>query len=84
MSDDFEPGGPGTCKACQRRILWVESKSTGRMMPLDIEPRPDGNLAVVRGVAHAFGSEDKRLCRDRYVSHFATCPRADSFRKAKS
>lgn len=53
------------CRGCQAPILWVTTP-TGRRIPLDPQPV----LALV-GQGHVLGR----------VSHFATCPKANSFRR---
>lgn len=70
------------CSACGAAILWVKHGTTFRRMPLDAAPvdAGHGRFAVVSGRAHAYTETDERLKRDRYVSHFSTCPAADSFR----
>jgi hypothetical protein len=47
-------------------------------MPLDPEPHPTGNMALVDGVAHFVAPDGKDA---RYRSHFATCPDADKHRR---
>lgn len=69
------------CKSCGRSIEWATSETTGKWIPIDAEPTVDGNLVVVKGVARVFTPEDKRLCRDRRTSHFATCPDANDHRR---
>jgi hypothetical protein len=70
-----------TCNSCHREIRWAKSATTGKSMPLDPEPTPDGNLVVERGVFRAATAEDKRLHRDLFVSHFSTCPQAEKWRR---
>lgn len=75
------------CRSCNARIRWVETQA-GKKMPLDAEPRPEGNIVFTPEEA-----EDGRVrvltgdeqvapaTRPRYVSHFATCPDAKKNRK---
>lgn len=77
------------CRSCGAPIEWCVT-TKGRNMPLDPEPRDDGNLvkdgatlwrggetvAIVRFVA-----TDIEVMDDRYVSHFVTCPHAKEHRK---
>lgn len=52
----------------------------GKPMPLDAVPVLGGNIELRNGVAHVVApSPDVQ----RYVSHFATCVEAASFRKKK-
>jgi hypothetical protein len=53
-------------------------------MPVDEQPTVDGNIAVVKGKAHSYGLEDHAVHRERYTSHFATCPQADSWRRPRA
>jgi len=69
-----------TCRSCSAPIIWAESHTTGKPIPLDAAPRADGNLSLVKGVARAYDLEDASLHRERFASHFATCPDADTWR----
>lgn len=79
-----------TCRSCGRPILWCTSVATGRAMPVDADPTPDGNVEVtehpdpaasmLRAVVHAqppLGSPPLRM------AHHATCPQADEWRKRR-
>lgn len=59
------------CKACGADIMWVKTQ-TGSSTPVD------SASAQKRYVKHQDGTW--RLS-DTFVSHFATCPKADQFRK---
>lgn len=88
-------GGPAGCGAL---IEWVIVERTGKRMPIDVEPVPHGNI-VKTGNTDVSGAArveyvkpdpvtDQQSLVDterapRYVSHFATCPQAAAFRKAK-
>lgn len=79
----------GKCRSCGRRILWIRMRS-GKAMPVDDtiiyyrdDPHgrdrivtPDGN--VVSCVADVMPDESTGF---GYVSHFATCPNANSHRR---
>ncbi len=60
------------CKGCRAEILWIET-ATGKLMPIDVKPKKvfrrneRGHWVLIEG----------------YESHFATCPKADQFRKPK-
>lgn len=74
------------CKSCGAEIKWILTQS-GKKMPVDAKPvpyraDPGGSLSLVtmngrveRGVL------DLDSDKHGYVSHFATCPAADSFRR---
>lgn len=76
------------CRSCQQPIRWATTPA-GRVMPLDLDPHPDGNvrlgwvggeqLALVLAGAEleAARIDDPRAL---YRSHFATCPDADRWR----
>ncbi len=70
-----------SCNSCGAAIEWAESATTGKSVPIDLEPTKDGTLAVVNGKAHAYTLEDLALKRERRTSHFATCPDAADWRK---
>lgn len=70
------------CQACGQPIVWALGR-TGRRMPLNATPDPAGNVelhadgrAVVHKTAPLTGV-------DLYTSHFATCPNAAEFRRAR-
>lgn len=58
------------CRACDAKILWART-AAGKLVPLDACPVAEGNMR--REMPD--GSEL------RYLSHFATCPNADRFRR---
>jgi hypothetical protein len=49
--------GVSNCRSCGAPILWTETAATGKRMPVDEDPVPDGNVFLEetpRGlVAHA-------------------------------
>lgn len=79
------------CRACGARILFIKTVK-GKSMPVDAEPVsfvPDTNGfakyvtrdgLVVTGVIPLPGDKD---VHEGYISHFATCPSADAFRKKR-
>ena len=71
------------CKSCDAAILWAVSAVTGKRMPLDADPVPDGNLLLdAEGKIHVLTADAATVPGvKRYVSHFATCPQADDWRK---
>ena len=85
----------GRCRSCGAPILWARMKNTGRAIPLDEKPTPDGNLWAsqktgpkgIELVVHF--APDKNAPRQdvldrerrRWVSHFATCPNATKHRR---
>lgn len=79
------PGGDpmsDTCRSCGDPIRWAKT-AAGRSIPLDAEPRDDGNVILRDGIAIVFGP-NATLPLDsgpRYVSHFTTCGQAAEWRK---
>lgn len=78
------------CSSCGRQIRWVVVAKSGKKMPIDMQPASDGNLIALGTsdsasglpfVMYASPSED--VLRNRYKSHFATCPHAAAHRTAK-
>jgi hypothetical protein len=80
------------CRSCGSEVLWVRT-TNGTRMPLDPLPVDAGNVAMV-GTAAADGSPLVEVVdphapqlplvdalAPRYVSHFATCPDADRWRR---
>jgi len=76
------------CKGatCNAIVLWVALPSKKRML-IDATPRADGNIKLDGtedgdGTANAFYiSKAETWTGPRYVSHFATCPDRQEFRK---
>lgn len=67
------------CRRCDAEILWgITAK--GKRMPIDLEPRPDGNLAVYRDPNAQLRVRvlEAGLKPEPYerpgMPHFATCP----------
>jgi len=59
------------------------AKSDGKKtMPVDAQPSAAGTVRIdpETGFAHVLGIEAPE---PRYVTHFATCPKAARFRKAR-
>lgn len=81
------------CRSCQQEIIWVRTAS-GKAMPVDAQPSPDGNVAVgpVRGLngqAHRAGrvlraGEEPAPGEARHRAHHWTCQFADRHRKPKA
>jgi len=74
-----------TCRTCKAPVVWVEMASTGKRNPLDAEPRDDGNVMIRadgKAVVVPQWSGMPDWPTERYVSHFSTCPDANSFRRA--
>lgn len=55
------------CKGCNAKIIWFKTDQ-GKNMPVD---------------ADTVEPDDDELDLDRHVSHFATCPKSNEFRKPR-
>ena len=74
----------GTCKGCGQQILWTKTKA-GKAMPCN----PVAVYFTPAGGPETFVTPDGRVERGfqsqggqlGYISHFATCPNADRFRR---
>lgn len=76
------------CHSCGAPIRWCYTEATGKRMPVDPQPVPDGNVWVLRHeggtpvVAVALHADGVPAAEaHRYVSHFVTCPDRDTWRK---
>lgn len=83
-----------TCRSCGAEIIWVESATTHRNMPVDVEPSEQGNIRLKRRapeippLAYVIGSTfDLAWLRQENVglhtSHFVTCPQAPDWRSRR-
>jgi hypothetical protein len=70
------------CRSCDAPIFWVKTER-GKRMPLDAAPY-EGNdpsgLFVLRDQTAIAVPPDAFPDEPHYVSHFATCPDADTWR----
>jgi len=66
------------CSGCNAEIIWMHTMS-GKRMPVDAKSE---KRFVVTG--NNDEGEPVGAVRDTYVSHFATCPQADAFRKKEA
>jgi hypothetical protein len=65
----------GTCRSCGARVEWLTNVKTDKAHPFD---------SVV--IETALGDLDPQVVRvdmARSVSHFATCPQAEAWRKRR-
>lgn len=78
------------CDSCGTEIFWAINAATGKRMPIDPDPRDDGNVVITgdpRSITDRLGLAAQvlgpleALAHDGelYVSHFATCPDAASW-----
>ena len=77
------------CRGCGKEIAFIKTEK-GKTMPVD----PDPHTFVPEDGLNTYVMENGEICRGReldygdmhgtrigYISHFATCPAADKFRK---
>ncbi len=73
------------CRWCGADIFFAETEK-GRRIPVDPKPTAAGNLVLMheggRTLALSF-SPASHAGRDRYISHFATCPHAGEHRRGR-
>lgn len=83
--------GMGKCRACGAPIVWVRTQA-GKAMPCDAKVRwytaaPNGRLKFVlitgEVVAGELAEDLKNATGIGHISHFATCPNADDFRRKR-
>ena len=79
------------CKSCNAEIVWVEIKS-GKPMPCNPElvqfwanPNAKGKAVMQTGeiVSCDFDGPLEEMTDVGYISHFATCPFANSHRRKR-
>ena len=61
------------CKGCGKEIAWV-IMDTGKRMPVDIDSKE--KRVCMTGV-------NRGVVRTTYMPHWATCEKADQFKKEK-
>lgn len=66
------------CEECGAEIIWATTDK-GRKMPLDAKPVRG---FAIRPVARGNPGEYTCISAAIHVTHFATCPHADMFRRA--
>lgn len=73
------------CRSCDAPVLWARTV-TGKLIPLDTEPSDGGNLVLDDGRALIYDhtTSNEMFAPPLYVSHFATCPQADRWRRRES
>ena len=69
------------CRSCPAQVIWVRTAATGKRMPLDATPVPAGNVAIRDGLAVVMSGPVPG--GGGRLSHFATCPQAEKWRKGK-
>lgn len=80
------------CRSCGAAIVWCLAHTTGKLMPLDAAPDPNGNVLLKEDGTYKVLSlsmfDDQDWLRHkghwvRHKSHFATCEHSGDWRKKK-
>lgn len=78
---------PFQCEKCETPIIWLKHHQTKKSNPVEAVPHKNGNLAISRElglyrIATPAEVEAARSGKGKlYISHFAICAHAKSFRK---
>jgi hypothetical protein len=89
--DVAEAAAAGKCRSCGADVLWVQWRS-GKRMPVDavpdMRPPPKGGTLVLfvshgKLFVHTYDAVADGPKRNRFTSHFATCPEAGEWRKGR-
>ena len=83
-------GNYGTCRACGQQIMWIKT-TAGKAMPVNPLATPywpaegaAGKIVTPDGsVVSCHFDGTRENAKFGYVSHFATCPAAGSFRRKR-
>lgn len=73
------------CRSCHASIIWAKTEGR-KMMPVDAEPVEDGNIELTATgnpwpMASPYPPAGFPRADLLYVSHYATCPDAEKWRK---
>lgn len=77
------------CRSCGQPIKWIKLQGSGKAIPVDPMKRilvPGQGTEVLitddgRVVRGRFASMEEGAAECGYISHFATCPQADKWRR---
>lgn len=67
------------CRSCGAPVLWITTEK-GKRMPVNAEPADGGNVIIdpTSGIGHYVPKQPGQLA---HVSHFATCPESEKWRR---
>jgi len=71
------------CRSCHAPVRHVVMATSGKTMPIDVEPVSDGNVVVDEAGAARVLGKDEAHDGPRFKSHFASCPQAGAWRRKK-
>jgi hypothetical protein len=74
------------CHSCNAPIRFVLLAPSGKRMPIDWEPHPEGNVMVLEDgkvvvLSKGLASTARANHEDLHRSHFATCTDPDRWRR---
>lgn len=69
-----------TCRGCGAKVVWIITPA-GKRMPLDYEP--EGHALWVIDPNEEGQETPRAFPAHPRKSHFATCPKAEAFRKGE-
>jgi hypothetical protein len=83
-----------SCRTCHAPIVWAISATTGRLIPIDRDPDPRGNVYLSNGAgvplpngvratpyATVVAAADRPDAGELHLAHFVTCPDAAQHRR---
>jgi hypothetical protein len=77
---------PGECRTCKAPIYWAAT-ALGKSAPFDAKPNPEGGWWLARKpggqTVATVAPPHEQPARNRYTSHFATCPNAAQHRRPR-
>lgn len=80
---DPDAGIAGECEHCHAPLLWLTTDA-GKRMPVDADPRPDGNVVRIGKAAGVLGPQKAAAARSAgtplWLHHVVSCPHADRWR----
>lgn len=70
------------CKTCGARFDWYRNADTGKFMPVEPDPHPDGNVHI-DVVANTATVAEPGSRAPLYLSHFVNCKQSATHRRAR-
>lgn len=71
------------CKSCGADVLFARHERTGKWMPFQLDESAGEWIIVDGSASHQGKAPEHWGSVPRYTSHFATCPQAGRWRRAK-
>lgn len=70
------------CKGCGAEIVWLKTRS-GKNIPVDVPEMKIVNGIIQNEIKHEAVTTAVEFDPSYMTSHFATCPKADRFRRSR-